>query len=90
MSADIEQRKADHLDLCATDEVAFRQRTTLLECVRLVHQALPETAFDSIDTRVRLLGKELRAPLLIAAMTGGHTALPRSLILSRRLPVTNP
>ena len=72
MSADIEQRKADHLDLCATDEVAFRQRTTLLECVRLVHQALPETTFDSIDTRVRLLGKELRAPLLIAAMTGGH------------------
>jgi len=72
MSTDIEQRKADHLDLCATDEVAFRQRTTLLECVRLVHQSLPEASFDSIDTRVRLLGKELRAPLLIAAMTGGH------------------
>ena len=72
MTADIEQRKADHLDLCATDEVAFRHRTTLLECVRLVHQALPEADFDSIDTRVRLLGKELRAPLLIAAMTGGH------------------
>ena len=72
MSADIEQRKADHLDLCATDEVAFKERTTLLECVRLVHQSLPEASFDSIDTRVRLLGKELRAPLLIAAMTGGH------------------
>jgi isopentenyl-diphosphate Delta-isomerase len=72
MSADIEQRKADHLDLCATDDVSFRNRTTLLECVRLVHQSLPEADFDSIDTRVRLLGKELRAPLLIAAMTGGH------------------
>ncbi len=72
MATDIEQRKADHLDLCATDEVEFRQRTTLLECVRLVHQSLPEATFDSIDTRVRLLGKELRAPLLIAAMTGGH------------------
>ena len=72
MSADIEQRKADHLDLCATDEVAFKERTTLLECVRLVHQSLPDASFDSIDTRVRLLGKELRAPLLIAAMTGGH------------------
>ena len=72
MSADIEQRKADHLDLCATDEVAFRKRTTLLECVRLVHQSLPETSYASVDTRVRLLGKELRAPLLIAAMTGGH------------------
>lgn len=72
MSADIEQRKADHLDLCATDEVAFRQRTTLLEHVRLVHQSLPEASYESIDTRVRLFGKELRAPLLIAAMTGGH------------------
>ena len=72
MSADIGQRKADHLDLCATDDVAFRQRTTLLECVRLVHQSLPEADYDSVDTRVRLLGKELRAPLLIAAMTGGH------------------
>ena len=72
MSADIERRKADHLDLCATDEVAFRGRTTLLECVRLVHQSLPDTSYDSVDTRVRLLGKELRAPLLIAAMTGGH------------------
>ncbi len=40
--------------------------------MRLVHQSLPEATFDSIDTRVRLLGKELRAPLLIAAMTGGH------------------
>ena len=72
MSSNIEQRKADHLDLCATDEVAFRQRTTLLECVRLVHQSLPETSYDNVDTRVRLLGKELRAPLVIAAMTGGH------------------
>ena len=72
MSTTIEQRKADHLDLCATDEVAFRQRTTLLECVRLVQQSLPETSYESVDTRVRLLGKELRAPLLIAAMTGGH------------------
>ena len=72
MGSDIKQRKADHLDLCATDEVAFRERTTLLECVRLVHQSLPEASFDSIDTRVRLLGKELKAPLVIAAMTGGH------------------
>jgi len=72
MAADIKRRKAEHLDLCATDEVAFRKRTTLLECVRLVHQSLPETSYDSVDTRARLLGKELRAPILIAAMTGGH------------------
>lgn len=69
--ADIGQRKVDHLELCATDKVAFRGRTTLLECVQLVHQSLPELACAEIDTSVRLLGKRLRAPIVIAAMTGG-------------------
>ncbi len=68
---DLKQRKVDHLELCATDEVAFRERTTLLEQVQLVHQSLPELAVSEIDLSVTLLGKRLRAPLLIAAMTGG-------------------
>lgn len=67
----IAKRKDDHLDLCATDDVAFRDRTTLLECVRLVHQSLPEMALSELDTRVTLCGKTLRAPILIAGMTGG-------------------
>lgn len=69
---EIKQRKADHLSLCATDEVAFRGQTTLLECVRLMHQSLPDLALDEIDLGVDLLGKRLRAPIVIAAMTGGH------------------
>lgn len=72
--ADIGRRKRDHLDLCATDDVAFRGKTTLLECVELVHQALPELALDDLDTHVELCGKRLRAPLVIAAMTGGSDA----------------
>lgn len=68
---DIKQRKVDHLDLCATDDVAFRERTTLLENVQLIHQSLPELALSEVDLSVTLLGKTLRAPLLIAAMTGG-------------------
>jgi isopentenyl-diphosphate delta-isomerase len=72
MNHDIPSRTADHLDLCATDRVAFRARTTLLEEVRLVHQSLPELDLDEVDLGVRLLGKELSAPLFIAAMTGGH------------------
>jgi isopentenyl-diphosphate delta-isomerase len=70
-SSDIQQRKVDHLDLCATDDVAFRERTTLLEHVRLVHQSLPDLHQDDIDTRVELFGKTLRAPVVIAGMTGG-------------------
>ena len=72
MTDEIHQRKADHLDLCATDQVAFRGQTTLLEHVRFVHQSLPELALDDLDLSVELLGKPLRAPLVISAMTGGH------------------
>lgn len=71
MTSDIQRRKVDHLELCATDAVAFRERTTLLECVRLVHQSLPELGVGDLDLRVSILGKTLRAPLMIAAMTGG-------------------
>jgi isopentenyl-diphosphate delta-isomerase len=69
--SDISQRKRDHIELCATGPVGFRDVTTLFECVRLVHDALPELSVDDIDTSVTLLGKKLRAPLVIAAMTGG-------------------
>jgi isopentenyl-diphosphate delta-isomerase len=71
MSTQIQRRKDDHLDLCATDEVAFRGTTTLLEKVQLVHQSRPDIAVDDIDTRVTLLGKTLRLPVVIASMTGG-------------------
>jgi len=67
----IQRRKDDHLDLCATDDVAFRGTTTLLECVQLVHQSLPDLDVDALDLGVTLLGKQLRLPLVIAAMTGG-------------------
>ncbi|MBN1655459.1 MAG: type 2 isopentenyl-diphosphate Delta-isomerase [Deltaproteobacteria bacterium] len=69
--AEIAHQKNEHLDLCSTDSVAFRQRTTLLEDVQLLHQSLPELSLDEIDLSVELLGKRLKAPLVIAAMTGG-------------------
>jgi isopentenyl-diphosphate Delta-isomerase len=69
--SDHSDRKGDHLDLCATDDVAFRDKTTLLEQVQLIHNALPELATGDVNTSVRLLGHNLRAPLVIAAMTGG-------------------
>lgn len=65
------RRKQDHIDLCATGDVAFKGKTTLLEQVELVHDAVPELSLDDIDLSVRLFGKTLRAPIFIAAMTGG-------------------
>jgi len=51
--------------------VGFRRASTLLECVRLVHDALPELKLAEVDTSVTLFGKRLRAPIVIASMTGG-------------------
>jgi isopentenyl-diphosphate Delta-isomerase len=67
----ISDRKHDHLALCAEGDVGFRRASTLLDCVRLVHDALPDMAFEEVDTSITLLGKRLRAPLVIASMTGG-------------------
>jgi isopentenyl-diphosphate delta-isomerase len=67
----IQSRKTDHLDLASRGDVAFKQKTTLFESVQLVHDALPELSLDAIDLSTHIVGKPLRAPLLIAGMTGG-------------------
>lgn len=69
--ATIAHRKAEHLALCASGEVDFRERTALFEDVELFHDALPERALSEVSLEVELFGKRLRAPLVIAAMTGG-------------------
>lgn len=69
--SDIGQRKQDHIELCATQDVGFREKTTLFECVRFVHDACPDLHVDDLDTSLTVFGKKLRAPLFIAAMTGG-------------------
>jgi isopentenyl-diphosphate delta-isomerase len=67
----ISARKADHLDLCTDGDVGFRKKTTLLEQVEFMHDALPELAVGDVDLSVDFAGKRLKAPLIIAAMTGG-------------------
>lgn len=67
----IEQRKRDHIDLCATDDVRFRGETTLLEGVHFEHNSLPELSHEEIDLSVTILGKKLRLPLFVSGMTGG-------------------
>jgi len=67
----IGQRKADHLAICAGEDVGFRDFSTLFGDVRLVHDALADLDERTLDTSTTLLGKRLRAPVIIAAMTGG-------------------
>jgi isopentenyl-diphosphate delta-isomerase len=67
-------RKADHLRICNEMEVEFRDQTTWLEHVRLVHYALSEAALADIDTGTNFMGRQLRAPLMISAISGGLDA----------------
>lgn len=68
---EIERRKADHIRINLEEDVQFPHLTTGLERYRFIHQALPELNLDEIDLSTTLLGKRLRAPLLISSMTGG-------------------
>lgn len=67
----LSHRKGDHLDLCASDKVAFRNKSTLLEQVQLLHCALPELSIEDLDLTTSLVGRTISAPIVIAAMTGG-------------------
>ena len=75
-------RKKQHVDITLTRDVRFRGKTTGLEALEFVHNALPELDVAAIDTRVRFLGRELALPLMISCMTGGYA---RALALNRGL-----
>jgi isopentenyl-diphosphate delta-isomerase len=69
----VEARKAEHLRVSAAADVNTHVGAGWAD-VHLIHEALPEVDFDDIDLGVELLGKRLRAPLVLASMTGGHAA----------------
>ena len=75
------RRKFDHLRICTEEDVSAPGITTGLEHYRLKHCALPELNRAEIDLSTRFLGKALRAPLLISAITGG-TAKARQINLN--------
>lgn len=63
-------RKAEHLAI-STSQPVESSLAAGWEEVFLLHRSLPEVNKAEIDLSTSLLGKQLRAPLVIAAMTGG-------------------
>ncbi len=74
-------RKKDHLRICLEDRVEF-EKSTGFEDYEFEHRALPTTNLDEVDASTSLLGKDLKLPLFIGAMTGGT---PRARDINRNL-----
>ena len=66
-----ENRKDAHLRICLEEAVERNGVTTGFERYHFEHDALPEVDRAQIDLRTTIFGKELQAPILIGAMTGG-------------------
>lgn len=80
---EIPQRKLEHVEIIATQPVQSSAGAGWAD-VHLMHACLPEVDKDDIDLSVTLLGHRLRAPLIIAGMTGGHVqATPINATLAR-------
>jgi isopentenyl-diphosphate delta-isomerase len=75
-------RKAAHLGIASAHDVEAAQARSGFQRWRLPHVALPEGRPEDVDLSVSFLGKRLRAPVLIAGMTGGSE---RAAVVNRRL-----
>ncbi len=64
-------RKSEHIRIVRDEDTASEGVTTGFERWRLPHEALPELDKRKVDLSTRILGRTLRAPILISCMTGG-------------------
>ncbi len=67
----ISARKLKHIQVCLEYPVHYTSKTTGFEKMPWAYNALPEINLEDIQLETTFLGKHLKAPILIGAMTGG-------------------
>ena len=75
-------RKAEHLRINVERDVSAKGVASGFDAYRFVHCGLPEIDLADVDLSVDVLGRRLRAPLLISCMTGGA---PEATRINQRL-----
>lgn len=65
----IENRKEEHVRIAEKENVTTDHN--YWDDIHIIHQAVPEVDFDSINTTAEVMGKKLNFPLIISSMTGG-------------------
>lgn len=69
--ADISKRKKEHIDLCMTDDVSFKTKTSGFEKYEFIHNAITEVDLSKISFRTKLFSYHIEYPFIISCMTGG-------------------
>ncbi|HEX2960947.1 MAG TPA: type 2 isopentenyl-diphosphate Delta-isomerase [Ignavibacteriales bacterium] len=70
-SGEIPKRKKEHLELCLTDKVAFRKKSSGLGSYEFIHYAITEVELEKLDLSRDFFGFKINYPFLISCMTGG-------------------
>ena len=58
------QRKKEHLELCLTDAVSFKNKTTGFEKYDFLHYAISEVDITKINFETKFLKKKIKYPFL--------------------------
>jgi isopentenyl-diphosphate Delta-isomerase len=67
------QRKKEHLELCLTDDVSFKEKKNGFNNYEFEHFAITEVELDKISLKTKFFKREINYPFLISCMTGGTT-----------------
>lgn len=67
----ISDRKKEHVEISLKAASQYAMGAGF-DRIRLVHNALPELDLDDVDLSTKFLGKKIRSPIMMTAMTGGY------------------
>lgn len=71
MAQQTQKRKAEHIRICLEQKAQAKCATAGFEDVQLIHRALPEVNKREINLETKFIGKKIKAPIIVGAMTGG-------------------
>ncbi len=66
----ISSRKEQHIEIALSQNVENKD-DSWFQCIKLIHQALPEINMEEIDLSVNFLNFKLNSPIMISSITGG-------------------
>ena len=77
MSDQLSNRKDTHIDVVLNKPIAGPPPASGLGGWRLEYDGFPEQNLEDVDLSTTVLGRRLRAPIIIGAMTGEPSAPDR-------------